>query len=322
MDVGAHPVGEDAGRVEPGVAFVLNLHVPVDGACRVVAGQAGAGLVDGGLRIGFRVAEVDAGLVHADAERDPVGRVPGLFLELVAPAARVLQAHGPAVVRRGPGLHTAAGGGAVLAFHLGDVAAGVQVSEPVGAVRRGLGGGDGRTGFVAVRAGLVQAHGDAFDAVLGLADERVPVLVPPDGAGQAAHDHGGLGGPWDAFLRGVRMLDVVRADPHVVLVVFGVAGWFDGDGSGRCGDHHLPAVGLGAVLGLLDGGGHEDGADPALVLDLVPGFPRVVGRGEAVDVLDRVSEGGRGGVGRVDGRSRVHRVRALIGGGAHVVFVP
>ena len=123
MDLGAHPVGEDAGRVEPGVAFVLDLHVPGDGACRVVAGQAGAGLVDGGLRVGFRVAEVDAGLVHADAERDAVGRVLGLFLELVAPAARVLHAHGPAVVRRGPGLHSAAGGGAVLAFHLGDVAA-------------------------------------------------------------------------------------------------------------------------------------------------------------------------------------------------------
>ena len=136
-----HPVGQGRHGREAGLAGIVNLHVPADGAF-AVAGvgtvDVGLGFVQHGFRIGLVVAEVHTGLRGVHVQCELVAQVGGLGIVFPVPADGVLDAAVLVVVGFDLGLHAAAGRGAFLSGDLHPVGAGMQVVEQVGSVRASL----------------------------------------------------------------------------------------------------------------------------------------------------------------------------------------
>ena len=125
---------------------------------------------------------------------DVVGRVCRVGLDFVRPAARVRHVFQFAVVGFDLSLHAVARTGARIAFHRSLVRAGVEQVELVIPVLVGFHCLDGLPSTIRI----LLAEGDfhAFDTFLTISDERVLILIPPDGTRNATDDDVRHVRPW------------------------------------------------------------------------------------------------------------------------------
>ena len=170
------------------------------------------------------------------------------------------------------GLHAVARTGARIAFHRSLVRAGVEQYELIVAVLIGFHRFDGLP--ITIRILLAEGDFHSFDMLLTVTDERVLILIPPDGTTDATGHYLRHVRPRLVARRFVGSVGIiVAAKPQRVLVVFHIVGRVERDGAvhRRIGQF---------IVGRDDSAGQSDGGDVLLVRirQLVPCLPLVVSR--------------------------------------------